>query len=303
MLRPRTVLSKDSHVQDGSALRCASADTVHSRLGTARSSPSPARPLAPGGCLRRGPCGCAAPREPLGRGVAVAGLAAGTAPGTPDSASCWGARTGARSPLAPIRGSASACGSPVPSDGDGVEHAVDLPKDSDSDRILDQEDASIQPQPGVHEMHGCPARDTDQARCSTTLDNCPDAAGPAANPGLPRGGRWCASAVASMPRRRGPLRLRPGHRPVRSLPLLDQVARILRRGAQRDPLGHHRGRTGWQGSADYNRDLSQRRAEAVHDFLAQKGVARDAWRPAWLRRGSPRPTPNAPTPGTRPTAV
>lgn len=55
---------------------------------------------------------------------------------------------------------------------------------------------------------------------------------------------------------------------------LNDVAKAL---IQEDPLGHIvvEGHTDSQGGADFNRELSQRRAAAVRDYLVSRGVAAD----------------------------
>ncbi len=58
----------------------------------------------------------------------------------------------------------------------------------------------------------------------------------------------------------------------RSLPLLNQVARLLRENAQLERI-RIEGHTDNRGSSKLNTDLSQRRAESVRDYLISQGVA------------------------------
>ena len=106
-------------------------------------------------------------------------------------------------------------------------------------------------EPGIPEMHGCPARDTDQDTVLDDLDNCPDAAGPPANQGCPEEEKQLVALQRDRIEIRDTVHFDFDRATIqsRSFPLLDQVARIL--------------------------NLSQRRAEAVRDYLAQKGVARE----------------------------
>ncbi|HYI02292.1 immunoglobulin-like domain-containing protein, partial [Hyalangium sp.] len=172
-------------------------------------------------------------------------------------------------------------------DGDGLADEVDRcpsepgpaerqgcpAKDSDGDAILDEVDACPM-EPGIPEMHGCPARDTDKDTVQDHLDNCPEVVGPPGNQGCPVEEKQLVAIQKDRIQIKDTVHFDFDKAVIqaRSFPLLDQVARIL--------LEHPEilsvtieGHTDDQGSAEYNRSLSQRRAEAVRDYLAQKTVA------------------------------
>jgi outer membrane protein OmpA-like peptidoglycan-associated protein len=147
------------------------------------------------------------------------------------------------------------------------------PPDADKDGVPDAEDR-CPADAGPARLAGCPERDDDGDGVLNQDDNCVKEAGPKSNNGCPQRDRqlvqitrdrllildrvyFTASRARVLPR---------------SLPLLDQVAKVL--------LSHSEiagvvveGHTDDQGAAAANRKLSQDRANAVRAHLISKGVA------------------------------
>jgi outer membrane protein OmpA-like peptidoglycan-associated protein len=144
-------------------------------------------------------------------------------------------------------------------DGDGVPNDVDqCPND-----------------PGPAELDGCPDRDGDGI--PDREDRCPDKPGPAQNDGCPVAQE---EPVVEIETERLSLKdaitFDTGKDTIRqeSHRVLEEIAAILQahREIQRVRVEGH---TDNVGSASYNKDLSQRRANAVVAYLVAKGVARD----------------------------
>lgn len=160
-------------------------------------------------------------------------------------------------------------GCPVTSDrdGDGIADLQDKCPD-------DPEDID-----GLQDADGCPERDADGDGVIDVRDACPLV------PGIEQGDPKRDGCSARAPQKlvveaeRGELRLLE---PVQfetataeikasSSPLLDEVVGVLT-DAPDIRLAVH-GHTDSRGSAAYNRELSLRRARAVVDYLARKGIA------------------------------
>ena len=133
------------------------------------------------------------------------------------------------------------------------------PKDSDGDGIIDIHDQCPGTPPGVIvDDRGCPV-DEDGDGVVNSQDRCP---------GTPVGARvddrgcWIVGSVL----------FDLGKDDIRSdyYYLLDEVARVLKRnpGMSIEVQGH----TCTIGSAKYNQELSERRANAVRNYLTKKGI-------------------------------
>jgi outer membrane protein OmpA-like peptidoglycan-associated protein len=160
--------------------------------------------------------------------------------------------------FAGVRWTAEPDGSPDGDDDhDGVPNAKDLcPK-----------------VPGKAELDGCPDRDGDGI--PDPQDACPDQPGPAENRGCPL--PEAAPLVELQSKRlslNDSIHFDTGLDTIKaeSHPVLDQVAALV---SQHEELKRIRveGHTDNVGPADYNKDLSARRAVAVVRYLVGKGVA------------------------------
>jgi outer membrane protein OmpA-like peptidoglycan-associated protein len=142
--------------------------------------------------------------------------------------------------------------------------------DNDGDSVLDSED-SCPAKPGPVANKGCPDPDRDSDTVPDRLDNCPDEPGTVEH-------RGCKAQQH--------VEIRPPYIysigkvhfatskdliQKRSHPILDNVAAVL---LAHPEVGKIRveGHTDSRGRAAYNRDLSQRRAQAVAKYLIKKGV-------------------------------
>jgi len=148
-------------------------------------------------------------------------------------------------------------------------------KDSDNDGILDEQD-SCPKDAGLPELKGCPAKDTDGDTVADHLDNCINQAGPADNQGCPAEQKQLIAIKQDRIDIKDKVYFDTSQATIqaRSNALLDQMAKVL---------GEHpeilkvviEGHTDDRGPADFNRTLSQQRADAVRDYLVKKGVATD----------------------------
>jgi outer membrane protein OmpA-like peptidoglycan-associated protein len=127
---------------------------------------------------------------------------------------------------------------------------------------------------GPAELDGCPDRDGDAI--PDPQDRCPDRPGPAKQEGCPPPEQE-PDVVVETDRisLKDAINFDTGRATIKqgSFPILDKVAALL---VARPELGRVRieGHTDNVGGAAYNRDLSRRRAQAVVDHLAARGVAR-----------------------------
>ncbi len=171
-------------------------------------------------------------------------------------------------------------------DGDGLQDSEDAcpseagpaerkgcpPKDTDGDGLLDEQDACPS-QAGLKELKGCPPKDTDGDTVADHQDNCPNEAGPADNQGCPAKKKQLVQIAQDRIEIKDTVYFDTGKATIqrRSFKLLDQVAQVLIEHPELERVlieGH----TDNRGSAEMNRRLSQRRAEAVRDYLIKKGV-------------------------------
>jgi outer membrane protein OmpA-like peptidoglycan-associated protein len=147
------------------------------------------------------------------------------------------------------------------------------PRDTDKDGLLDEQDACPS-EAGIPELKGCPAKDTDNDTVADHLDNCPSEAGPADNKGCPAKQKQQVAIQSGRIQLKGAVYFDTARATIqsRSFKLLDQVAKILLAHPELERVVIE-GHTDSQGKPEQNRKLSQRRAEAVRDYLIKKGVA------------------------------
>jgi outer membrane protein OmpA-like peptidoglycan-associated protein len=154
----------------------------------------------------------------------------------------------------------------------GIKEEKGCPaKDTDGDGIPDHEDKCPTVK-GVASEKGCPIPDRDGDGIPDAEDKCPDQPGVAAEKG-------CPPAKAQINVQTGKIEIKEkvffdvGKSTIqaRSNALLDDVASLLvaSKGIASVEIQGHTDNTG---AADYNRTLSQARAEAVKTYLVGKGV-------------------------------
>lgn len=159
-----------------------------------------------------------------------------------------------------------------PEDPDSFEDEDGCPDpDNDQDGVPDERDA-CPVQRGVAEVRGCPLPDRDSDGVPDRIDNCPDEAGLEKYQG-------CNSLQRVQIADRNIKILESVYfgsaRAViqaRSFPLLDNVASVLHSHPELRKIiveGHSDSR----GRRSFNRRLSQKRADAVVEYLVQRGVA------------------------------
>ncbi|MBN2362197.1 MAG: OmpA family protein [Deltaproteobacteria bacterium] len=142
--------------------------------------------------------------------------------------------------------------------------------DSDGDGLTDDQDKCPQ-EAGPAENNGCPDTDRDGDGIVDRLDNCPDEAGVKENNGCQ------AKQLVVLKQEKIEIldkvyfAFNKAVIEKRSFKLLDNVAAVLK--AHPEILKIRvEGHTDSTGDADYNRKLSQERADAVRAYLAQQGV-------------------------------
>ncbi|WP_157231851.1 immunoglobulin-like domain-containing protein [Hyalangium minutum] len=171
-------------------------------------------------------------------------------------------------------------------DGDGLEDEADQcpaepgaverrgcpQKDTDGDGLVDEEDA-CPTEPGPVERQGCPIRDRDNDTVEDREDNCPDEFGSPDNQGCPPEEKQLVVIQHDRIKINDTIYFNFDKATIqpRSFPLLNQVARVILEHPEIISVSVE-GHTDGQGSADYNRGLSQRRSEAVRAYLISKGV-------------------------------
>ncbi|UGU17628.1 OmpA family protein [Sinomicrobium kalidii] len=138
--------------------------------------------------------------------------------------------------------------------------------DADGDGIADKDDECPN-EAGSAEMNGCPDRDGDGV--ADKDDECPDVAGTVANNGCPEVTEEVQKKLNEFAKTilfdLNKATIKP-----ESASVLDQIVSVLNEypNANFTVEGH----TDSSGSADYNQNLSQKRAESVRKYLAEKGI-------------------------------
>ncbi|MFK7772814.1 MAG: OmpA family protein [Saprospiraceae bacterium] len=166
------------------------------------------------------------------------------------------------------------------SDGDGVMDKVDeciyapgLPKfngcpDTDGDGISDNEDGCPNKK-GPAIFGGCP--DSDKDGIIDKNDNCPNEAGPKSNKGCPEVVKEVQEAV-NLAAKNVQFENNSSQIKTKSYVELDNVFNLLQQYPEYNvSIGGH---TDSAGNEDYNQKLSERRATACLDYLAEKGISR-----------------------------
>ncbi|MDY7228840.1 OmpA family protein [Hyalangium rubrum] len=145
--------------------------------------------------------------------------------------------------------------------------------DTDKDGIQDSED-KCPTEPGIRELQGCPSKDTDGDTLPDHRDNCPTEAGPVDNQGCPVQQKQLVEIQQDRIEIKDKVFFDSGKSTIqrRSFKLLDQVAKVIIEHPELEKVWIE-GHTDETGTLDFNRDLSQRRADAVRTYLIRKGVA------------------------------
>ncbi len=164
-------------------------------------------------------------------------------------------------------------------DGDGCPDT-----DNDADGVVDDDDScptQSEDRDGFQDEDGCPEPDNDQDGIADGLDDCPmepeDQDGFQDEDGCPEPGPEAASVTVTDTRILISERIyfdydRDTIRSV-SMPMLDQVARVVLE-LRSELRVRVDGYTDNEGVAQYNLDLSYRRARAVVEYLVGRGVPR-----------------------------
>ncbi|MEC7522648.1 MAG: OmpA family protein [Myxococcota bacterium] len=157
-----------------------------------------------------------------------------------------------------------------PEDADGHEDEDGCPDpDNDDDGVLDGVDECVN-EPGVVENRGCPDTDRDGDTVVDRRDNCPDEPGTVENQGcaerqqvvIEEGRLEILDHVYFRTNRAAIQR--------RSYALLLNVARVINAHPEITMI-HVEGHTDSRGRRERNMELSQQRAEAVVEFLVERG--------------------------------
>jgi outer membrane protein OmpA-like peptidoglycan-associated protein len=145
-------------------------------------------------------------------------------------------------------------------------------RDSDQDGLLDEKD-SCPTVAGIPEMKGCPPKDTDNDTVQDHVDNCPREAGPPSNQGCPVQQRQQVIIKKGRIELKDTVYFDTNKATIqpRSYALLDNVAKVLLEHPELEKVWIE-GHTDSTGTPSENLKLSQRRAEAVRDYLINRGV-------------------------------
>ena len=143
----------------------------------------------------------------------------------------------------------------------------DSKKDADNDGIDDEMD-DCPFTAGLAQFKGCP--DTDGDGIQDKLDACPNNAGPASNNGCPviekEDKEVLEFAMRAVQFDLGKSTLKP-----ESFKILDKVAKIMDKyDAYNLAIGGHTDNTG---SAQFNLDLSEKRAKICYEYLIKRGIS------------------------------
>jgi len=161
-----------------------------------------------------------------------------------------------------------------PEDVDGFEDTDGCPDpDDDKDGVLDASDKCPR-EAGPVENHGCPDTDRDKDGVVDRLDNCPDEPGTAANHGCKK--KQLVQITQTSLKILDKVYFNTNKATImkRSNRLLNNVAAVIVNHPE-IPKIRIEGHTDDKGKDDYNKDLSQRRADRVRMYLIEKGVPED----------------------------
>jgi outer membrane protein OmpA-like peptidoglycan-associated protein len=156
-------------------------------------------------------------------------------------------------------------------DVDGFEDKDGCPDgDNDKDGVADADDRCALDS-GPTDNGGCPEKDSDKDTVADRFDNCPAEVGTARHNGCTSEQRVVIGlteikVLESVHFATGKAKIRS-----RSNPLLNNLAQVLMAHPEITRVSVE-GHTDDHGGAERNRDLSQRRAQAVVDYLASRGV-------------------------------
>lgn len=141
-------------------------------------------------------------------------------------------------------------------------------KDSDGDGLPDDVDRCPM-EFGPKERQGCPLRDSDKDGVPDDEDKCPDKPGPPDNLGCPYKLITVTDEMILLKEKIFFAFNKATIQP-RSFPLLDEIAQALK--DHPTFVIRIEGHTDSVGSAEYNKKLSQARADAVREYLIRKGI-------------------------------
>jgi outer membrane protein OmpA-like peptidoglycan-associated protein len=161
-----------------------------------------------------------------------------------------------------------------PEDYDGWSDEDGCPDpDNDGDGILDKDDACPN-EPGIPEMHGCPPADRDGDGVPDHIDKCPDEPGPIDNQGCPK-----KYSLVVLRKEKIEIKQQVHFDTNKwvilkdSFEMLNQVASVLKDYPKiRIRIEGH---TDSVADDDFNLKLSQKRADAVREFLVNAGIGAD----------------------------
>jgi outer membrane protein OmpA-like peptidoglycan-associated protein len=161
-----------------------------------------------------------------------------------------------------------------PEDVDGFEDTDGCPDpDDDKDGVLDNADKCPR-EAGPVENRGCPDTDRDKDGVVDRLDNCPDEPGTAANHGCKKKQLVQITQTSLKILDKVYFNTNKATIQKRSNRLLNNVATVIINHPD-IPKIRIEGHTDDKGKDDYNKDLSQRRADRVRMYLIEKGVPED----------------------------
>jgi len=145
--------------------------------------------------------------------------------------------------------------------------------DTDSDGLLDPDDR-CPTEAGPADRQGCPLKDADGDTVPDDVDNCPKVKGDPKNQGCPKEQAQLVVITREKLMIKQKVFFDTGKASIKpmSFQLLTQVAQVLVEHPEIERV-RIEGHTDNVGKPDSNRLLSQKRAEAVRDFLTSKGVA------------------------------
>ncbi|HEU4384047.1 MAG TPA: OmpA family protein [Anaeromyxobacteraceae bacterium] len=177
-------------------------------------------------------------------------------------------------------------------DGDGVpddeDRCPDVPglrvlqgcpdRDSDGDGVMDSEDRCPDVK-GPKELEGCP--DADGDGIPDIDDKCPKEPGPAQNDGCPVGEGPVVEVETERLSLKDMINFEFGKATIKpeSKRILDEIAAVLKAHPELKRI-RVEGHTDNVGGQAYNQDLSERRARAVVEALAARGISRQMLQPA-----------------------